>query len=221
MEGPETVTLTLLSKPAYSLSSRTQATVTINDDEPMLTITALATNIVEGSKPPAVFRLTRTGDPKYNFTAHLAVGGTATFGVDYPPFLTNVYFSCGVVSIDLLVAPTNELVIEGDETVTATIIPDPAYTILQGSFALNILDAGENQTPVVTITSPTASTVFLSQTNVNIILEAAVSDDSASNIVTWTQVSGPPTMVFGSTNGANNTASFTGCGRLRCKSHRG
>ena len=35
VEGPETVTLTLQSNPAYSLAAPTAATVTINDDEPM------------------------------------------------------------------------------------------------------------------------------------------------------------------------------------------
>ena len=118
VEGPETVTLTLQSNPAYSLGASVSGTVTIIDDEPMLTISAPLTNIVEGGQPPGIFRLTRSGDPKYNFTARLAVSGTATYGVDYPPFLTNVYFSCGVTAIDLIVSPTNELAVEGTERVT-------------------------------------------------------------------------------------------------------
>jgi len=129
--------------------------VTIVDDEPMLTISATVTNITEGSQPPAILRLTRTGDPKYTFTAHLAVTGTATYGVDYPPFLTNVYFSCGVTAIDLLISPTNELFVENNETVFASILPDASYAILSPSNALiTIKDAGTNHTPFVAITSP-------------------------------------------------------------------
>ena len=216
VEGPETVTLTLQSNALYTLDQPTSATVTIQDDEPMLTIVATLTNIVEGSRPPAAFRITRTGDPRYELTARLSVGGTATYGVDYPPFLTNVYFTCGVLTIDLLVAPTNELMVENTETVIATLQPDPAYTILSPSNAvINIVDAATNHTPVVTITSPSAGTVFLLQTNVGIILEATVTDDNDTNTpltLTWTNVSGPDSLAFGTNNQASTTVIFTNAG---------
>jgi hypothetical protein len=215
VEGPETVTLTLLPNAAYSLDQPTNGTVTIMDDEPMVTLLATVAEIVEGSQPPAAFRLTRTGNPKYEFTAHLGVGGTATYGVDYPAFLTNVYFAYGVTAIDLLISPTNELVVESSETVTAALLPDPAYTILAPSNAvITILDAKTNPTPFVTITSPTASLVFLPGTNVNLILEATVSDDADTNglTFTWSQISGPEALSFGSTNELNTTVTFTNVG---------
>ena len=215
VEGPETVTLTLQSDPGYYLDTSTSATLILNDDEPMLTITATVPEVVEGSQNPGVLTVTRFGDPKYTFTAHLAVAGTATYGVDYPPFLTNIYFSCGVTSIDLLIFPTNELVVEDPETVTAVLLPDSAYTILSPSNAvLTILDAGTNLAPVVSITSPKASTVFLLGTNVNMILEATVTDDGDTNSLTywWSKVSGPEALVFGDTNQASTTASFTNAG---------
>lgn len=215
-EGPETVTLTLQNNAAYALDQPTTATVTLQDDEPMLTITATVTNIMEGQRPYAALRLNRTGDPKYDFNARLAVGGTAAYGVDYPPFLTNVYFTCGVLTIDLIVAPTNELALENLETVTATLLPDPAYTILTPSNAvINILDAGTNRTPVVTLTSPTADTVFLHGPTVGIILEATVTDDSPTNApltLTWTNISGPSPPEFGNTNERNTTVIFTNAG---------
>ena len=214
LEGPETVTLTLQPAPAYFLGTPTQATVTIEDDEPMLTITATVPEVVEGSQRPGVFTLTRSGDPKYDFTARLAVGGMATYGVDYPPILTNIYFSCGITSIDLLIWPTNELVVEPSETVTAALVPDPAYTILAPSNAvITILDAGTNLAPIATITSPRAETVFLLGTNANLILEATVSDDTTNPpVIWWSKVKGPDTLVFGDTNLPNTTVSFTNRG---------
>ena len=215
VEGPETVTLTLQSAPAYFVDTPSSATVIINDDEPMLTITATVPEVVEGSQTPGVLTVTRSGDPKYTFTAYLAVGGTATYGVDYPPFLTNIYFSYGVTSIDLLISPTNELVIEGPETVTAMLLPDPAYSILSPSNALvTILDAGTNLAPAVNITSPTANVVFLLGSNVNMILEAMVMDDGDTNALTywWSKVSGPDSLAFGDTNQASTTVSFTNAG---------
>jgi hypothetical protein len=219
VEGPETVTLTLLSDPGYFLDTPSNATVTIKDDEPMLTIAATVPEVVEGSQLPGIFTLTRSGDPKYDFTAHLAVGGTATYGVDYTPILTNVYFSSGVTAIDLLIWPTNELVVESNETVTALILPDPAYSVLAPSNAVvTILDAGTNLAPVVTIISPRAPMVFLPGTNANVILEATVSDDTTNPVtIAWGKVEGPDTLVFGDTTLTNTTVSLTNSGLYRLR----
>ena len=215
VEGPETVTLTLQADPAYALDTPSRATVILNDDEPMLTLSATVPEVIEGSQKPGILTVTRSGDPKYSFVGRLAVGGTATYGVDYPPFATNIYFSCGVTAIDLLISPTNELVVEGSETVTATLLPDPAYTILWPSNAvLTIEDAATNLRPVVSITSPTASPVFLLGSNVNMILDAGVVDDGDTNSLTfwWSKVSGPDSLAFGDTNQASTTVSFTNTG---------
>ena len=154
IEGPEQVTLALQSNPGYGLASPTTATVTILDDEPMVSIVAAVPDVREGSRTPGVLKVLRGGDPSYEFTAHLAVSGTAAYGVDYPPFQTNVLFNCGVIAIDLLIFPTNELVIESTETVNASLLPSPDYTILAPSNAtVSIEDAGPNRGPLPTITS--------------------------------------------------------------------
>ena len=213
VEGPETVTLTVQNNSAYTTGTPANGTVTINDDEPMLTITAVVTNVLEGSGSNGVFRLTRTGSPNYDFTARIAIGGAAAFGVDYPPFATNIYFSCGIMSIDLFLTPTNEVVVEGGESVTATLLPNPAYTILSPSNAvLTIADAGLNQTPVVLITSPKTYVAFLSGTNAGLVLNATVIDDSLTNTLTWTNVSGPASCVFGDPTTNNTTVLFTNAG---------
>jgi hypothetical protein len=213
VKGPVTVTLTLQTSGAYQFGAPTNATVTIDDDMPMVRIFAVVTNVLEGSGSNGVFRLIRTGDPKFDFTAYLGVGGPATYGVDYPPFPTNVYFTCGVTSIDLFITPTNELVADGDETVTAALLPAPAYTILSPSNAvLTINDAGTNQTPLVTITSPVGGIAFLVGTNIGLVLQAVVSDDQPSNTLAWTELSGPDGYSFSSTNTTNTTVFFTNTG---------
>ena len=192
VEGSEQVTLSLASHPSYTLATPTTATVTILDDEPMFSIVAYPTNVLEGSQQPGVFTVLRGGNPDYEVTARLRISGTATYGVDYPPFLTNVFFNCGVTAIGLQVFPTNELVVEEMETVIADLVPDPAYTILAPSNAvITIQDAGTNLAPTVTLTSPTSDLVFLLGTNVNIILEATVTDDGDTNTpmtLSWTNV---------------------------------
>jgi hypothetical protein len=212
VEPTETITLTLLASTNFTLGTPVSATVLLRDDEPMLTLTGIVTNILEGSGSNGVFRVTRTGDPKYDFTAYLAVSGSATFGVDYPPFATNIYFSCGVTSIDLFVTPTNEVAVEGDETVIASLLPNAAYTILSPSNAtVNILDAGTNATPQVVITSPKNYLAFIG-TNAGLVLEATITDDSTNYTLAWTNVSGPSGVVFGDATTNNTTVTFTNTG---------
>ncbi len=213
VEGPVTVTLTLQTNAAYQLSAPTNATVIIDDDMPMVRVLTVVSNVLEGSGSNGVFRIIRTGDPKFDFTAYLGVGGTATYGADYPSFPTNIYFTCGVTSIDLFVTPTNEFVVEGDESVTAALLPNPAYTILSPSNAvLTIADAAINQTPLVTITSPVNGIAYLVRTNVGLVLRAVVTDDQPSNTLAWTELSGPDSYSFSSTNTADTTIFFTNLG---------
>jgi hypothetical protein len=214
VEGPVTATLTLLANAAYGLGTPTNGTVTIDDDMPMLTIATVVSPVLEGSGSNGVFQVTRTGDPKYDFTAYLAAGGTATYGLDYPPFPTNIYFSCGVTSIDLFITPSNNLVADGDHTVTASLLPNPAYTILAPSNALiTITDAGTNETPLVIITNPPTYVVFLDGTNAGLVLGATIVDAVPTNdIVTWSEVSGPDSYVFGNSNAVNTTVLFTNGG---------
>lgn len=216
VEPAETVTITLQPNAAYTLGAPATATVTIEDDEPMVRLLVNTTTLIEGQKDPGILTVQRGGNPAYEFTARLSVGGSAVYGGDYPAFVTNVFFNCGVTAIDLYISPTNELVIESAETFTAALIPNPAYTILSPSnVALTIADAGTNQTPRVRITSPKTDLVYLLGTNANLILEATVTDDSDTNnpvTLTWTNISGPNTFSFGTTNQLTNTASFTNGG---------
>jgi hypothetical protein len=210
VKGPATAILTLLTNAAYTLATPTNGTVIIDDDMPALTISAVVPNVLEGSGSNGVFRVTRSGDPKYDFTGNLAFGGMATFGVDYPPFATNIYFSCGVTSVDLFITPTNEVVVEGDESVTARILPSPAYSVLSPSNAvLTIADAGLNATPAVIITSPKNYAAFVNRTNAGLLLNATVIDDNTNLVLTWTNLAGPAAPVFGDPTTNNTTVRFT------------
>lgn len=211
VEGPRTVILTLQANFAYVLGTPTNGVVTINDDEPMIVISALATNVLTSGGSNGVFRITRYGDPKFDFTAYLVVGGTATYGLDYSVFPTNVYFSCGVTSIDLTFSATNYSAPAGTLTALADLVPNPAYTILSPSNALiNIIDPGPGQVPEVTITNPATAVSFIDGTNAGLILGASVMDDSPTNtVVTWSEIGGPGTVTFDNTNAVNTGAIFS------------
>lgn len=215
VEAGETVTLTLQANAAYTLGAVTASTVTILDDEPAVSIVASRTNILEGSQSPVMLTVQRGGNTAYEFSARLSVTGTAGYGVDYPVFATNVFFNCGVAAIDLLISPTNELATEITETISVTVLPDSTYTRLAPSNAvISIVDAGTNLAPFVTIISPTTNLVYLLPTDVNMILEASIADDGTNTpvTVTWTNISGPGSLVFGDMTATNTTVSFTNGG---------
>ena len=213
VEGAETLTLTLQTNAAYTLGTPTAGTVTILDDEPLLTLVANTTNLVEGQTAPGIITVQRGGNPDHEFTARLSIGGTAAYGVDYPPFLTNIFFGSGVLAIHLNLSPTNELVVEPAETVTAVLVADPTYTILSPSnVVVTITDAATNRTPLVKFISPTSDRVYLLGTNANMVLEAMVVIGGVTNppvILTWTNMGGAKTFYYGETNTMTNAIAFT------------
>ena len=216
-KGPATATLTLLTNAAFVLGTPTNGTVTIDDDMPMVTISGSVTNVLEGSVTNGVFRLTRTGDPQYDFTAYLSAGGTAVYNVDYAAFPTAVYFSCGVIAIDLPFATFNNSLADGNQTVTATLVPNPAYTILSPSNALvNIAEAGPHPTPTVHITKPSAKIIFLNETNRGLVLQATVTG-SISNSLAWTEENSLNTERFDTTNTTDTAVLFTNAGVYRLR----
>src|SRR5262249_7195517 len=123
--------------------------------------------------------------------------------------------TCGVTSIDLSIITSNNAIADGNHTVFASLLPNPAYTILSPSNALlTITDAGTNQTPIVIITSPPSYVVFLNGTNTGLILDANIIDTAPTNdLFTWSEVAGPPgAVVFGDPTLTNTTVLFTNTG---------
>ncbi|HMP83803.1 MAG TPA: Calx-beta domain-containing protein, partial [Verrucomicrobiota bacterium] len=214
VEGLETVTLTLQASAAYTVGSPTAATVTIRDDEPVVGLVSNMDRLSEGARVPATITVRREGDPAKEFTARLAVGGSATFGVDYPAFETNVVFNCGVVAVDLWISPTNELAFEDEEELTVTLLPDTAYSLMPDIAAtVAIEDVGTNLAPVVTITSPTTNVVYVLPSTVNLILAANIEDPNGDWLSpVWSQISGPDALAFGDVNQTNTTVTLTNSG---------
>jgi hypothetical protein len=66
-----------------------------------------------------------------------------------------------------------------------------------------------NRAPAITINNPRGGIAFLPSTNVMIALEATAVDSPPGPVtVTWSRVSGPGLVRFGSTNAPNSTAQF-------------
>ena len=86
------------------------------------------------------FFLWRDGDTN-ELTVYLAISGTASNGVDYVTLTNAVTFAPGDYYTNLPVLPFLDYAIEGDESVTVTIVSNLAYFIGNGQATVTIHDS--------------------------------------------------------------------------------
>ena len=126
-EPVETVIATLVPG-IYTIGAAASATVSIYDDEPIVSIVASAPNAAEPSTPGA-FTITRTGATVKALTVALNVSGTATNGADYTALPASVIIPAGAASVGLPVVPLSDELAEGNETVILAIATTSDYTV--------------------------------------------------------------------------------------------
>ncbi len=126
-EGPQTAVIQLRSGTDYAVGAPSNATVTIadNNDLPYATINMTAGPVVEGGAA-GTFRITTTGTGIGNITVRYTVSGTATNGVDYSRLSGSVSMAKNATS-NITITPLQDALIEGYETITLTLNPDPTY----------------------------------------------------------------------------------------------
>jgi hypothetical protein len=148
-ETPETVVISLLSGSGYTLSSTlpTTATVTITDDEPLVSI-ARVSDAVEGGAL-GIFRISLgTPAPIGGAVVKLEVDAdsTAIAGTDYSDDIpTEVTIPEGDTTFDISITPANDDgVAEPTVGIILNLVADVSYEIDPSleSAALSILDAG-------------------------------------------------------------------------------
>ncbi|QSQ19041.1 PKD domain-containing protein [Pyxidicoccus parkwayensis] len=135
VEGKETVILTLQEDAAYQVHTSASATVSLLDDEqPVVTVTATDAEAAEPSDPGA-FTVTRTGPTSAPLTVLFAVSGSASGTSDYQALATSVVIPEGAASAVVPVQPTDDVLVEGKEYVTVTLVADAAYQLASGNAA--------------------------------------------------------------------------------------
>jgi hypothetical protein len=152
LEGTETVILSLVEAPGYTVGSPGLAAVSIADSSrPIVTVTATIPEAHEAGLLPGAFTFMRTGPTESALLVTFSRSGTATNGVDYVSLggsTTNVTIPAGEASVVVPVVPLADNVVEGPETVIVTINAASAYVIgTPESAEVTIVD----DPPVVTI----------------------------------------------------------------------
>jgi hypothetical protein len=145
VETPETIRIQLLPGSGYSLGPDTAGVVTITDDEPTASITAVRS--AEEGGQTGIFRVSlATPAPVTGVTVKLAVdeASTAASGADFSDDLpTEVLITSGNTTYDIAVtAAADDGIAETTKTLILTVVADATYSIDAGSATISILDAG-------------------------------------------------------------------------------
>ena len=156
VEGRETVILSVVSDPAYQLSSAS-ATVTLFDNEqPTLRIGASDSTASEPGSDGGQFQMMLFPTLPTPLTVRYVLGGTAQAGADYVTLPGSVVIPAGVSSASIPVSVLDDALVEGRETIILSVVSDPAYQVQTSGATITIHD-DEQPTVSLVVVDPTAS----------------------------------------------------------------
>jgi serine protease len=147
IEGNETVILTLTADPAYFVGPPGNATVTIADNVPSVTVSATDAAAAEAGLDPGTFTVTRTGATTLPLTVNYFMGGTATNGTDYTAVSGSVVIAAGSATAAVTITPIDDTAFESNESVILFLSASVGYFV--GSPANASATIADNETPPV------------------------------------------------------------------------
>ncbi len=128
VEGDESVMVTVLSSAAYNVGHPGSAEITLQDNEiSTATLTASDAAATEPGANTGAFTFTRTAPFTNDLTVLYNVTGTAVPGGDYAALSGSVFIAAGVTSVVVTVTPLDDTILEADESVAVSLLPDAAY----------------------------------------------------------------------------------------------
>lgn len=211
-EGTETVILTISATANYTIGAAGAATVSIlDDDRSTVTITASDPTASETAGNPGQFTISRTAPTTSSLTVNLNRTGTATSTTDYTGVGTSVSIPAGQSSVVINVAPVDDSLTEGTETVTLG-INSGSYDIGAENYA-NVEIIDNDIPPTVFVSSPTANGALIASDN-GLIVSATVDDDGTPQPVSviWSQAGGPGIATFESPTQTTTPVTFSADG---------
>jgi len=157
-EGSETAVLTLASGTGYSVGTPGNATVTIIDDEPSVSVAATDSAAVEATLDPGTFRITRLGSTASALTVNYTMSGTAINGTDYAAVTGSAVIAALSTTATVTITPISDSIAESTETVIMTLNPGAGYGV--GSPTSATVNISEVAPPPAT-PSPPSSGCFI------------------------------------------------------------
>ncbi len=157
-ETDETVALSLTNGSGYSIGAPSAATGTILNDDTAVSV-AVTPSVLESSGTGLVYTFTRTGDTSTALTVNFSYDGTATIVSDYTQAgaatfasgLGTIVIPIGQSSAAITLAPQNDALVEGAETVRFTVQAGAGYGVSAGNVATGTID--DNDFAVIRFTN--------------------------------------------------------------------
>lgn len=121
----------------------------------------------------AAFTLVRTGDTSTPLDITLAIGGSASNGLDYVQVPATVTIPAGFQAVDLPIIPIANADRRGNHTVVLSLVTNSLYSFARASAKVTIVDDTYNLAPpTIAITQPTNGTVFHTPGTLDLQVEA-------------------------------------------------
>ena len=165
VEGPETLTFSVVGGTGYLLGTPGNATATIvdNDSVPLPSVTVAGSNGAEGGSPVTI-TFTRTGSTAAGLTVKTSRIGTLTLagspGADLAPHSVTggtydastgwVTFNIGVSTVVVTFGVVDDSIVEAAETLGFNVLSDPLYALGSPS-AVNVTVTDNDVLPSVTV----------------------------------------------------------------------
>ncbi|MGM9477963.1 Calx-beta domain-containing protein, partial [Pedobacter sp. GSP4] len=219
VEGTETVILTMnaTTNNGAIVASTTPATVNITDSGSSIASITAGTNGNENGPVNGTFTVTLNNPSATDTQITYTLSGTATEGTDYSPIVTKtITIPAGQTSATITIPVLTDAVVEGTETVVATLVSVSNPLITTSNVPATITIADNNAATVSISTAPTINesagtatfTITLSAGVQNAFTVAyTTSDGTATAGLDYTATSGTLTFPAGAAAGA--TLTFT------------
>jgi len=198
--GNETVIMAIATGSGY-VPTGGNATVTIAEAPPIVSITASQPNAAEPNGGPAVngqFTLTRTGDLSQPLTVGLNIAGSAMNGIDYTDgtgaLPGSVTFSAGQSIQTITIAPVQDNDFGTNDAVVLSLNPEATYVVgSPASAVVTIADTpfGDDWFGPAPYRGPAAVTIVPSSIDITtlqtLLLRGSFTDSSPGDVVkdTW------------------------------------
>jgi subtilisin family serine protease len=115
----------------------------LGPDFPVIKVIATDAVATEAGPTIGTFTITRTGNNDDELEVRYSITGTATPETDYHPIGESIVIKAGSDTATILITPVDDTLTELDETVSLTIISDPAYLVSGSDTATVTIESDE------------------------------------------------------------------------------
>jgi uncharacterized repeat protein (TIGR03803 family) len=132
----------------FSDGSTAQASTTITEGPPIVTIVAATPTVFEGGATGS-FVVNRTGSTAQSLTVNYAVGGTAVTGTHYIPLTGFVGIPQGLSTAAIPVTPLEDNLVDADKSVVVSLTADASYSLGSPSAATMTIQDNDAATRLI------------------------------------------------------------------------